>query len=138
MDKCYFCLNAGGQILYHCDLYRIILVADEDYPGYLRIITNDHIKELSDLSNSNSIKLYEAVIHCEQIIRQIFNPDKVNIASLGNVTPHLHWHIIPRFKDDRHFPNPIWGAVVNPNTTAVIDANKLSQLIAAFDNFSVD
>ena len=38
------------------------------------------------------------------------NPDKINLASLGNMVPHLHWHVIPRFRDDRHFPEPIWGA----------------------------
>jgi diadenosine tetraphosphate (Ap4A) HIT family hydrolase len=33
----------------------------------------------------------------------------VNLASLGNVVPHLHWHVIARFADDKHFPQPIWG-----------------------------
>ncbi len=37
-------------------------------------------------------------------------PDKMNVASLGNMTPHVHWHIVPRFRDDRHFPHPIWAA----------------------------
>ena len=44
-------------------------------------------------------------------------PDKINLASFGNMVPHLHWHVIPRFKDDMHFPNPIWGQVersINP------------------------
>jgi diadenosine tetraphosphate (Ap4A) HIT family hydrolase len=36
-------------------------------------------------------------------------PDKVNLASLGNVVPHLHWHVIPRYRDDAHFPAPVWG-----------------------------
>jgi len=36
--------------------------------------------------------------------------DKMNLASLGNMTPHVHWHVVPRFADDRHFPNPIWAA----------------------------
>ena len=43
-----------------------------------------------------------------------FKPDKVNIASFGNMVPHLHWHIIPRFEVDRHYPNPIWGEVTHP------------------------
>jgi diadenosine tetraphosphate (Ap4A) HIT family hydrolase len=37
-------------------------------------------------------------------------PDKINLASLGNVVPHLHWHVIPRFADDAHFPSPIWAS----------------------------
>jgi diadenosine tetraphosphate (Ap4A) HIT family hydrolase len=35
--------------------------------------------------------------------------DKMNLASLGNQTPHVHWHVVPRFRDDRHFPGPIWA-----------------------------
>ena len=50
-----------------------------------------------------------AVFTVEVAVRKVFQPEKVNLASLGNVVPHLHWHVIPRFADDRHFPNPIWG-----------------------------
>jgi diadenosine tetraphosphate (Ap4A) HIT family hydrolase len=39
----------------------------------------------------------------------VLHPDKINLASFGNVVPHLHWHVIPRFEDDAHFPAPIWG-----------------------------
>jgi diadenosine tetraphosphate (Ap4A) HIT family hydrolase len=34
----------------------------------------------------------------------------VNVASLGNVVPHVHWHVVPRFHDDSHFPSPVWCA----------------------------
>jgi hypothetical protein len=39
----------------------------------------------------------------------VLGAEKVNLASLGNQVPHLHWHVIPRFKDDPHFPFAIWG-----------------------------
>ncbi|MEI4902545.1 HIT domain-containing protein, partial [Klebsiella pneumoniae] len=42
-------------------------------------------------------------------LRSLYSPDKVNLASLGNVVPHLHWHVIARFRDDAHFPDPIWS-----------------------------
>ncbi|MGH6609869.1 MAG: HIT family protein, partial [Burkholderiaceae bacterium] len=42
--------------------------------------------------------------------REVLQPTKMNLASLGNMTPHLHWHVIPRFADDLHFPRPVWGA----------------------------
>ena len=47
----------------------------------------------------------------EMVVRQLFSPDKINLASFGNVVPHVHWHIIPRWSDDRHFPEPVWGKV---------------------------
>lgn len=128
MSECFFCLNSGGQILYNCDAYRIILVDDSDYPGYLRVVLNRHLKELTDLSFNENINLYQAVIKCEQILRQTLNPEKINIASFGNVTPHIHWHVIPRFSDDKHFPNPTWGEITHS------DYQPASELISAAAN----
>ena len=46
----------------------------------------------------------------EAVLRQALEPAKINLASLGNQVPHLHWHIIPRFSDDAHFPDAVWAA----------------------------
>jgi diadenosine tetraphosphate (Ap4A) HIT family hydrolase len=50
------------------------------------------------------------VFAVEQVLRELLQPEKINLASLGNQVPHLHWHVIPRFGDDAHFPDPIWAA----------------------------
>ena len=50
------------------------------------------------------------VFTVEQVLYELIKPDKINLASLGNQTPHLHWHVIPRFNDDAHFPDPVWAA----------------------------
>jgi diadenosine tetraphosphate (Ap4A) HIT family hydrolase len=50
-----------------------------------------------------------AVFAVEAALRAVLAPHKINVASLGNMVPHVHWHVIPRFADDAHFPNPIWG-----------------------------
>jgi diadenosine tetraphosphate (Ap4A) HIT family hydrolase len=42
-------------------------------------------------------------------VRNIMLPEKINLACLGNMTPHLHWHVIPRYLDDAHFPSPVWA-----------------------------
>ena len=55
------------------------------------------------------VELIKKIVHTEKVLRDLLNPDKINIASLGNMTPHLHWHIIPRYRNDSHFPNSIWG-----------------------------
>ncbi len=49
------------------------------------------------------------VLVLEAILREQLKPHKINLASLGNMTPHLHWHVIPRFEADPHFPLPVWG-----------------------------
>jgi len=48
----------------------------------------------------------------EAVLRELLAPEKINLASFGNVVPHLHWHVIPRFSDDPHFPNSVWSARV--------------------------
>ena len=45
----------------------------------------------------------------EAALRQVLDPVKINLASLGNQVPHLHWHVIPRFEDDAHFPDAVWA-----------------------------
>lgn len=113
MSECFFCNNIGGELLVQNDLFRVILLDDANYPGYMRVVLNQHIKELTDLSDADNLLIYQAVIKCERIMRTIMNPTKVNIASFGNMTPHIHWHIIPRYTGDLHFPNPTWGEVTN-------------------------
>ena len=49
------------------------------------------------------------VFAVEEAIRHVMHPDKVNLAALGNMVPHIHWHVIPRFKDDAFFPGSAWS-----------------------------
>jgi diadenosine tetraphosphate (Ap4A) HIT family hydrolase len=51
----------------------------------------------------------QGVFAVEMVLRRLMSPDKINLACLGNLTPHLHWHVIPRYADDPHFPLPIWA-----------------------------
>jgi diadenosine tetraphosphate (Ap4A) HIT family hydrolase len=64
---------------------------------------------MTDLAVTERQRLLRVVCAVEKVLRDLLIPDKINLASLGNVTPHLHWHVIPRYRDDPHFPNPVWG-----------------------------
>jgi diadenosine tetraphosphate (Ap4A) HIT family hydrolase len=55
------------------------------------------------------------VFRVEAALRICLQPEKVNLASLGNMTPHLHWHVIPRRSGDPTFPQPIWAAGIAPS-----------------------
>lgn len=131
-NPCVFCSDDGGEVLYRNHLLRVVLVQDLDYPGFVRVILNNHCREMTDLSDAEALLVFQVVLRVEKVVRQIYNPDKINLASLGNVTPHLHWHIIPRYFKDKHFPNPIWGAVMNPDyvPTRVV-LNKTIEFILA-------
>ena len=103
------CDGVGGELLWQDDLCRVVLVDDADYPGFCRVILKRHVAEMTDLVAVERERLMQVVFATEAAVREALQPDKVNLASLGNVVPHLHWHVIPRFRNDRHFPNPIWG-----------------------------
>ncbi len=106
---CELCDTAGGTVVWESPTCRVVRVADPDYPGFCRVIWTAHVREMSDLDPGERRYLMNLVFAVEQVVRELFTPDKINLASLGNLTPHLHWHVIPRWRDDRNFPEPIWG-----------------------------
>ena len=92
------------------DRLRVLRVLDApDFPGFYRVVWRSHVAEFTDLSAADRLHCMEAVAGVEQVLREMLAPTKINLASLGNVVPHLHWHVIARFADDSHFPQPIWG-----------------------------
>lgn len=109
MPACPLCDTPGGTILWQDDFCRVVLADEPDYPGFLRVILATHVKEMSDLLAAGQQRLLQVVLAAESALREVMAPDKINLASLGNVVPHLHWHVIPRYADDPHFPNPVWG-----------------------------
>lgn len=115
---CELCNNPGGEVLWQSPACRIVRVADANFPGFCRVIWGQHVREMSDLDSADQRYLMSVVLQVEKVVRDLFSPDKINLASFGNVVPHLHWHIIPRWQDDRNFPEPIWGLVQRESTTA--------------------
>lgn len=109
MSDCDLCVSDGGRVVLRNDDLRVVLVDEPDYPGFCRVIWNAHVRELSDLGPAQIARLMAAVLAVEDAQRAVLAPLKINLASLGNVTPHVHWHVIPRFADDAHYPRPIWG-----------------------------
>lgn len=108
---CELCTQPGGILLWQSATCRVIRVADPHYPGFCRVIWQDHVREMTDLHPAARNELMQVVFAVEQVVRTLFAPHKVNLASFGNMVPHVHWHVIPRWSDDRHFPEPVWGQV---------------------------
>jgi len=106
---CELCSTAGGRVIFDNGGARVVVVDEPDYPGYIRVIWNEHIREITDLATDERMALMQLVFAVEQAQRLVLAPDKMNVASLGNMTPHLHWHLIPRYANDAHFPGPIWS-----------------------------
>jgi len=113
MTNCVLCKDnlkpEEGEIIWRGDDCRVILVNDPDLPGFCRVVWNRHVAEMTDLTHGERDHLMNLVFAVEEAIRHVMHPDKVNIATLGNMVPHIHWHVIPRFKDDAFFPGSAWS-----------------------------
>lgn len=107
---CELCEDEAGPALWRDGQSRIVRAACEGYPGYLKVIARRHVREMTDLAASERERLMRAVFAAESTLRALYRPHKVNLASLGNQVPHLHWHVLARFADDPHFPDAIWAA----------------------------
>lgn len=110
MSACPLCAPKDETVLWQDPRCRVIFVDDPDYPGFCRVVWQAHIKEMTDLAASDRNHFMSVVFAVEAVLCELLLPDKINLASLGNQTPHLHWHVIPRYRDDAHFPTPVWSA----------------------------
>lgn len=117
-------------MIYEEEKFRVVLVDDAQYPGFCRVIWKAHVREMSDLEVLERILFMDAVWQTEAAVREVMQPHKMNIASLGNLVPHLHWHVIPRYEDDAHFPAPIWAQAQRTVEAAALAerTNKLPEL----------
>lgn len=128
-DTCALCQrDEDSIILWQDNFCRVLLLNDTDYPAYCRVELVDHVKEMTDLIPNERTRTMDIVFAVEIAIREVMQPDKVNLASLGNKTPHLHWHVIPRFEHDKHFPNSHWGEAARNGEPRNISEVELANL----------
>ncbi len=107
---CPLCTPSAEVLLWSDVFCRVIWADDAHYPGFCRVLLNAHVKEMTDLPPEQRQRLMAVVFAVETAVRDVAQPDKINLASLGNVVPHVHWHVIPRWQDDVNFPDAIWAA----------------------------
>ena len=108
-NNCLLCLPSRYPLIWSNSDFRVVLINDHSYPGYCRVESIAHVKEMTDLSDARRHEFMRIVFMVEEALRSHLVPEKINLATLGNITPHLHWHIIPRYKLDNHFPESIWS-----------------------------
>jgi diadenosine tetraphosphate (Ap4A) HIT family hydrolase len=126
---CELC-GGGGRTLWQDARCRVLLADEPGYPGFCRVVWKAHVKEMTDLDEGERARLMAVVFAVETALRGLMAPDKINLASLGNRVPHLHWHVIPRYRDDPHFPQPVWSAAAR-GATRVARARLAEDIAAA-------
>lgn len=116
MTNCPLCHSENEHIIWQNNKLRVITVHNEVHiPAFCRVIWHAHCAEMTDLNPDERQHLMDVVFHVEAAMRDILQPNKINLASLGNMVPHLHWHIIARFNEDAHFPAPVWSKPIRPD-----------------------
>ncbi|GAA3988893.1 HIT family protein [Comamonas faecalis] len=110
--SCALCTTEGGQLVWRGEKLRVIRADEAGFPAFYRVVWNAHVAEFSDLAPGDRQRCMDVVTLIEQVLREKLAPTKINLATLGNVVPHLHWHVIARFDWDSHFPAPVWTGAV--------------------------
>lgn len=90
-------------------LCKVLLLNDSQYPWFVLVPRQPDLKEIIDLSDDDQIVYLKESAKLSKLIMQVFNPDKLNVAALGNMVPQLHIHHIARFTSDAAWPAPVWG-----------------------------
>jgi diadenosine tetraphosphate (Ap4A) HIT family hydrolase len=85
-----------------------VLDKNQFYKGKFVVIFKRHVEDFADLTEDERKKFTDDMIKIAHAIKKILNPDRMNYATLGNIIPHLHWHVIPRYKNDTNWGKPPW------------------------------
>ncbi len=107
--SCVFCTDHHPEEIWRGRFFYVIDAKEPHFPCYLRIVACRHVPEMSDLTAEERQNLWEILNLIERMMRDMLSVHKINYAQFGNMVPHLHWHLIARWKDDTHFPECPWG-----------------------------
>ncbi len=98
-------------ILGDFELCTLLLLNDANYPWFILVPKREGIREIHQLRSEDQQLLMTESSFFSRCLEQAFQPDKLNIAAIGNIVPQLHVHHIARFTSDACWPSPVWGAV---------------------------
>ncbi|WP_048439036.1 HIT family protein [Caenimonas sp. SL110] len=127
---CPLCDGPGGTLVFTSDKFRVIRCDEPGIAAFYRVVWSEHVPEFSQLPADDRRLCMDAVVCVEECLRQHLAPDKINLAALGNAVPHLHWHVIARFRWDSYFPGSVWSAAqrnASPQQLAEV-VSKLTEL----------
>ena len=100
-----------GESVFVCDLQlsRLVLMNNKRFPWLLLGPRLPDIAEIVDLSHEDQRVLWGEIARISKLLRALFHPDKLNVATIGNLVPQLHVHLIARFRTDEAWPKPTFG-----------------------------
>ncbi len=124
-------LAADTVVLGKFPLSLVLLSKDANYPWCILVPRRKGIREAHHLSEEDRFQLTRESCHLAEVMADLFVPDKMNVAALGNLVPQLHVHHVARFKTDAAWPKPIWGVVEAKTYDAAELEERVSRLRSA-------
>jgi diadenosine tetraphosphate (Ap4A) HIT family hydrolase len=118
--NCVYCANTTDKVIWsdaHC---RVMFIDDSPFVGWCRVVWREHKEELTELSPAERAHFMAVTFAVEAGLLKLLKPAKINLASLGTGLRHVHWHVIPRFADDTHFPEPVWATPLRVRSTRTV------------------
>ena len=102
-------LEKDSIFIKNLELCQLRLINNSDFPWLILVPMQNNLVEITDLADSDYNQLNKEIKNTAKNFKDITKADKLNIATIGNVVPQLHIHIIARYKTDKLFPKPVWG-----------------------------
>lgn len=110
--------------------YGILFVNyNQYYKGRLMYVYNKHAHDITEINEDVLVEIQKEILHICKIVKQLYSPDVINIATLGNYVQHLHWHIIPRYKDDITWGKPPW-----PHVRKIVGTDEIIKVKRIYQN----
>lgn len=121
--NCGYCV--GGEPLAKfgikiCDLEasQLVLFKEQSHLGRVIVAYKDHISEPVDISPEDRAAYFEDVAKVAKAIHKAFRPDKINYGAYGDGGSHLHFHLVPKYKDQFEWGTPF---AMNPGRVTLSD-----------------
>jgi diadenosine tetraphosphate (Ap4A) HIT family hydrolase len=129
MDHCLMCKKWDDEPEFRIaelEQCYVLLNRDQFFPGYTFVFTKVHAIELFHLDRETRGAVMEEVAATASALNRLFKADKINYELLGNMVPHMHWHLVPRHCSDPLWPRPIWA---KPHDEVILSPGEYSDRI---------
>lgn len=125
-------LEEVSTFVMNLSLCQVRLYDNAAFP-WIMLIPNTNVIEIVDLSEADQQLLMKEICQASSVMRQLYNPKKLNVASLGNAVPQIHVHVVARYENDGAWPRPVWYSGVGENYSADEAAKQITLIKNAFE-----
>ena len=123
-EDCSYCaegalLDAFGIKICELPMSKVILFKEQSHKGRVIVACKRHVDDITDLTKEERTQYVEDINRVAEVLHQLFAPDKINFGAYGDTMHHLHFHLVPKYRDGYE-----WGGVfaMNPGQALLDEA----------------